>query len=135
MLRNVGAVIAGMLVGSVVNMALILVNFKLFAAPDSMSFSDEAAMVEFIGTLPPHAFILPMVAHLGQAFVGGWIAARLGTDQPMRLALFVGALSMVGGLMNMAQIPHPIWMWIEVPLYIVVAWAAGTLEVRRRAAA
>jgi hypothetical protein len=35
--------------------------------------------------------------------------------------------------MNMMTIRGPTWMYIELPLYLVVAWAAGKLEVRRRA--
>ena len=74
------------------------------------------------------------MAHLGQSFVGGWVAARLAGSAPMRLALIVGALSLLGGIMNAMSIALPPWMYVEMPLYLVVAWAAGTLEVRRRAA-
>jgi hypothetical protein len=37
--------------------------------------------------------------------------------------------------MNMMSLDHPKWMLIELPLYLVVAWLAGRMEERRRAAA
>ncbi len=47
----------------------------------------------------------------------------------------MGVASLAGGLMNMMTIESPDWMYIELPLYLVVAWLAGRLEVKRRVAA
>ena len=66
-----------------------------------------------------------LVAHLGQAFVGGWVAARLGGSNPVRLAMIVGIASLVGGVMNMMTIRGPAWLFIELPLYPLVALLAG----------
>jgi hypothetical protein len=51
----------------------------------------------------------------------------------MALALVIGVLSLLGGVYNLATIGGPAWMWIEAPLYLVAAWGAGAIEVRRRA--
>jgi predicted membrane channel-forming protein YqfA (hemolysin III family) len=53
----------------------------------------------------------------------------------MLLAMIVGALSLMGGIMNMMSIDGPAWMAVELPLYLVVAWLAGRRVVRRRAGA
>ena len=66
-----------------------------------------------------------LVAHLGQAFVGGWVAARLCGSNPVRLGMIVGIASLVGGVMNMMTIRGPAWLFIELPLYPVVALLAG----------
>jgi MFS family permease len=136
MLRNVGAVLLGLIAGSCVNMALILLNsYVLFPMPEGMDMNDADQMNAYIATLPAVAFLVVIVAHLGQAFVGGWIAARLGKSRPMVLAMILGVLTLAGGVMNAMTLTTPTWMYIELPLYLVVAWAAGTLEVRRRATA
>jgi hypothetical protein len=134
MLRNVGAVLAGLVVGGVLNMLVLQVNTAiLFPAPPGTDLADPAALGAYMATLPVTAFLVVVLAHQLQAFVGGWVAARLGTA-PVALALVVGALSALGGLGTLLLIPAPAWMWLELPLYFVVAWAAGALEVRRRAA-
>ncbi len=74
-----------------------------------------------------------ILAHLGQAFVGGWIAARIGASRPVLLAMIVGALTMAGGITMMLMIEHPPWMMVELPLYLLVSWLAGRLEAQRRA--
>lgn len=134
MIRNILAVFAGLAAGMVTNMALIMLNaYVLFPMPEGMDMNDPEQMNVYIATLPATAFILVLAAHLGQSFVGGWTAARLGASKPMLLALIVGVLTLVGGIMNMMQLELPTWMYIELPLYLVVAWWAGRIEVKRRA--
>ncbi len=134
MLRNVGAVLLGVFVGMCVNMALIMLNAHvLFPMPAGMDMNDPVQMNAYVATLPTVAFLVVLAAHLGQSFVGGWVAARLGTSHPMRLAMIVGLLALVGGIVNMMTIRGPQWFAIELPLYLVVAWLAGRVEVQRRA--
>ena len=135
MFRNILAVVAGTAVGMAVNMALIMLNSKvLFRMPAGTDMYDPVQMNAYIASLPVAAFLVVIAAHLGQSFVGGWTAARLGASNPLVLAMIVGVFSLIGGLANMMQLEHPTWMYIEVPLYLVVAWAAGQLEIKRRAA-
>ncbi|MGB1771568.1 MAG: hypothetical protein ACPHP7_04935, partial [Planctomycetota bacterium] len=51
---------------------------------------------------------------------------------PMRMAMTIGILSMVLGIMNQMMIPQPAWTWAEIPFYLIVAYGAGMLEVNRR---
>jgi hypothetical protein len=48
--------------------------------------------------------------------------------------MIVGVLSLIAGITNAVMLSVPIWMWIEMPFYLVLAWAAGNIEVKRRAA-
>ena len=134
MLRNVGAVFAGLIVGMALNMAIIMVNLIPFPMPEGLSMQDQEGFSAWAKTLPATAFILPMVAHLAQAFFGGWAAARLGASSPMRLAMIIGVGSLLGGIYNAMSLEIPTWMWIEMPFYLVLAWVAGNIEVKRRAA-
>ena len=136
MVRNILAVIAGLFVGMVVNMALVMLNaYVLFPMPPGMNMNDPEQLNAYIATLPTLAFFPVLAAHLGQSFVGGWTAARIGSSRPMLLAMIVGVLSLIGGIMNWMTIDGPTWMMIEMPLYLVVAWLAGRMEQKRRATA
>ncbi len=95
---------------------------------------DKEAFIEWAASLPQSAFILVLVAHLSMAFVGGWVAAFISKRNVLCVAMVVGVISLLGGLMNMMSIPAPAWLWIEMPLYIVVAWLAAKLELKRRGA-
>ena len=117
-------------------MGVIQLNMHvLFPMPAGMDMNDPEQFNAFIATLPTLAFLVVMVAHLGQSFVGGWVAARLGSSRPMLLAMIVGGLSLAGGIAAMMMFDGPGWMIVELPLYLVVAWLAGHLVQRGRAEA
>lgn len=128
------AVIIGLIVGSLVNLGIIEFNTAvLFPAPPDSDLSDPVQFQAYLDTLPALAFFMVMLAHLGQAFVGGLLAARLAPDRPMRIAIVIGALTLAGGIAAMLQFTAPPWFKVELLLYIPAAYAAGSLERRRRA--
>lgn len=133
MLRNIGAGFVGLLVGSLLNMGIIAFNsMVLFPMPEGTDMMDPEQMQAYVATLPAGAFIGVMVAHLSQAFVGGWVAARIGTA-PMVLAMTIALLTLLGGVMNFFNLGAPLWTAIEFPLYLVAGWGAGTLAQRSAA--
>ena len=135
MIWDVLAVGAGLCIGSTVNMGLIMLNSKvLYPMPKGVSMKDTEQFQAYIDSLPAPAFLVVMAAHLSQAFVGGLAAAWFGTASAVTLALVVGGISMLGGIMMMRTIKGPKWMLIELPLYLVVAYAAGILVEGMRAA-
>ncbi len=73
MIRNILAVIAGLIVGMVVNMALVTLNaYVLFPMPPGTNMQDPEQLNAYMATLPTAAFFVVLAAHLGQSFVGGW---------------------------------------------------------------
>ena len=134
MLRNVGAVFAGLVVGMIVNLALVQLNTVLFPLPDGVDVTDTSQMRDAIRDLPAAAWILVFAAHLSQSFVGAKVAARLGTSHWVALAMIVGVVSLGAGIANAIMLSVPAWAWLEMPFYLVVAWMAGRTEAARRMA-
>ncbi len=133
-LRNTLAVLVGLIVGGLVNWAFLLLNNMVFPLPEGTDMNDPAQMKEVIASMPGAAWIGVFAAHLGQAFVGGWVAAKLGVSRPVLLAMIVGVLSLAGGILNAIMLETPSWTWIEMPLYLLVAWYAGRLVEKGREA-
>jgi hypothetical protein len=135
MLRNIAAVLLGMLVGGVLNGALIAVCSAIFyPMPEGFDYQDAAQMAAYVKNLPLGAFVIAIVAHCVQAAVGGGLAARLGASRPLVLAGAIGAITLAGSVYNLATLPGPAWMWVEVPLILMLSWKVGQMEVHRRAA-
>ena len=132
------AVIVGWVVGCLANLGIGMVNVMMFPLPDGMTFTDmlnpdnKQAIVDWIASLPQTAFILVLVAHLSQAFLGGFIAALIAKRNMMCVAMVIGVLTLIAGLINMMTIPAPVWLWIEMPLYLVVAWWAAKIVMKMR---
>ena len=127
------AVLAGYVVGSTINMALIQLKIqKLYPPAEGIDVADPAQLNSYHATLPGAAFLLIMFAHLAQSFTGAWVAARFSESHTMILALSIGVLSLAGGIMAMTVTEGPGWLLFELPLYLVLAWAAGKMELNRR---
>lgn len=133
MLRNTVAVIVGLIAGNVWNMALIILNSKvLFPMDEGVDMQDSEQMRTYIASLPVQAFLVVLVAHVGQAGIGGWLAARMGRSRPELLAGIIGLLTLAGAAYNQVALDGPIWMWIDLPLIAAAAWYAGRIESNRR---
>ena len=133
MLRNILAVIIGLVTGMLFNMALVILNTALHPMPEGVTFEDAEGMATYIAGLPLLALLIILVAHVGQAFVGGLVAAAISRNASMAVAMVVGGMSLIAGLMNMLSMPLPAWMWIEMPLYLLGAWFAARIVLARRA--
>ena len=115
-----------MVVGNAWNMACILLNSTvLFPMPEGIDMMDPEQMKAYMATLPMAAYLVVLVAHVGQAGLGGWVAARLGGRRPYVLAGLVGALTFAGALHNLLVLGGPGYMWLDLPLIVGAAWLAG----------
>ncbi len=130
MLRNLGALLLGMLLGSVANMALIYGNLALFPLPDGVSMQDQEGFRAYIQGLPPLAFVLPFLAHFSQVLVGGLVATKVGTAEPRLLVGIIGALTVLGSVLNNLNLGVPAWVWVELVLYVPVI--LGTIRLAER---
>ena len=131
MLRNMCAVLVGLLAGMAFNMVLVILNTLLYPIPEGVDFSNADAMAKYFSSLPLVAFLIVMIAHIGQAFVGGYVAASISKSSPMLVAMIVGSISLLAGVYNMMSLPLPVWMWVEVPLYLIAAYAAAKIKLGR----
>ena len=135
MLRNFLAIIFGGILGMALNLGLIELNMSFFPMSPGLDQNKPEDFNTYVSTLPASAFILVLAAHLGQSFVGGWIAARLGASRPMLLAMIIGILTLTGAIIMTIMTPDgPAWLTVELPLCLAVAWAAGRIEQKRRSA-
>jgi hypothetical protein len=135
MLRNIGAFLAGMIAGMIWNMGLVTLNSEvLYPMPEGMDMHDPEQFKTYVATLPTSAFLVVLAAHVGQAAIGAWVAARLAGSRPALLANIIGVLTAAGVAYNQVVLEAPAWMWIDVPLCLAAAWLMGDLETKRRAA-
>ena len=110
-LRNILAVIAGLVAGMAANMGFLMLLNNLIPVPEGVDFRDMDTIVEAMetGKYELNHFITPFVAHSAQALLGAFIAVKLGASKHLILALIVGGLSLVGGIMAAKMIPAPLW--------------------------
>lgn len=129
-LRNILAVLAGLVAGSLVNMALIHLGSALLPPPPGVDVNDVASINAHIGEYSVLQLLAPFVAHALGTLVGAFLTVRLAASHPMALALVIGGFFLLGGIMAVRMIPAaPLWFSALdlVMAYLPMAWWGSRL--------
>ena len=107
--RNILAVVAGFVVGSVVNMGIITAGPLVIALPDGVDMADMDKFAENLQLFKPVNFIAPWLAHALGTLVGAFIAAKIAISRKVTCALVIGVLFLLGGISMVAMYGGPLW--------------------------
>ncbi|MCB0771100.1 MAG: hypothetical protein KDC00_11935, partial [Flavobacteriales bacterium] len=131
-LRNVLAVLSGIVIGSAVNMGLITISGSFVPAPEGMDTTDMESIRAHAHLFTPIHFLFPFLAHALGTLAGALVAAFIATTRKMTFALALGAWFLLGGIMAATMIPAPTWFIVLdiVAAYIPMAWLGGKLVTR-----
>jgi hypothetical protein len=132
-LRNIIAVIAGVILGSAVNMGIIMISGSIIPPPDGTDVTTTEGLKEAILLFQPRHFIMPFLAHALGTFVGALLAAIMAVNHKMKFALGIGVFFLIGGITNLFMLPSPVWFSILdlVGAYIPMGYLAGKLVVKK----
>ena len=108
-LRNILAVVAGIIIGSLVNMGLVSFGPNIIPPPEGMDPTDMESIKEFMPQMEFRHFIFPFLAHALGSLAGAFTAATLALSKHMTLGLIIGAFFLIGGTMMAVQLPSPTW--------------------------
>lgn len=126
-LRNILAVIAGAILGGIVNSLIVSFGGSLVQPPEGVDPMDMESIRANIDRFEVKHFIPPFLAHALGTLVGAFIAARLAATRKMTMAMIIGVLTLLGGIAATAMIPAPGW-FIALDLvvaYLPMAWLGG----------
>ena len=131
-LRNVLAVIVGIIVGSGVNMALVTLGPMLIPPPSGVNMSDPASLSSSMHLLEPRHFIFPFLAHVVGTFAGAAVAFILSASRRSAMAWTVGAFFLLGGIAAATMIAAPTWFVVVDLLlgYLPPAWLGARIASR-----
>ncbi len=128
--KNILAVIAGLVLGSAVNMGLIMLSGYIIPPPGGADVTTMVGLKESIHLFEAKHFIFPFLAHAGGTFFGAVIASLIAANHKMKMALIIGFLFLIGGITNIIMIPSPTWFTILdiVGAYMPMAWLGFKLN-------
>ena len=131
-LRNIVALLAGLVVGGLVNMGLVIAGPSIIPPPAGVDVTDSASLAASMHLFEAKHFVVPFVAHAAGTFVGAMTTYLLAVTHRPNLAYLIGALFFAGGVSASFMIPAPKW-FISVDLlfaYFPMAWIGVTLASR-----
>lgn len=130
--RNVLAVLAGIVVGSAVNMALVTLGPQLIAPPAGADVTIAEGLRRAMHLFQPRHFIMPFLAHALGTLAGALAAHMIAASHKAPVACAIGVLFLCGGIAASVMIPAPTW-FIALDLvaaYLPMAWLAVRIGAR-----
>ena len=124
--RNILAVISGVILGSVVNMGIIMISGSIIPPPDGADVTTMEGLKESMHLFEPKHFLFPFLAHALGTFIGALVATLIAANNKMIFALIIGVFFLIGGIANVFMLPSPTWFTVLdlAGAYIPMAWLA-----------
>jgi hypothetical protein len=132
LLRNVIAVLAGVVIGGVVNMALVTLSPSLIPPPAGVDVSSAEELSKAMHLFEPRHFIMPFLAHALGTLAGAFAAYRIAASNKALVAYVIALVFLCGGVAASFMIPAPAW-FIALDLlaaYLPMAWLGIQVNTR-----
>jgi hypothetical protein len=132
--KNILAVIIGIVAGSAVNMGIIMISGSIIPPPEGVDNTTMEGLKAGLHLFQPKHFLFPFLAHALGTFVGALLATIIAANRKLLFAMVIGVFFLAGGIANILMLPSPTWFTIVdlVGAYLPMAFfAAKLLPVKR----
>jgi hypothetical protein len=129
-MKNVVAVVSGIIAGMIVNMGLIILGSSIIELPEGTNPMDPESIKANIHLFEAKHYIFPFLAHALGTLVGAYIVARVAHTYKFKLAIAIGVFFLFGGIWNAMSLPAPSWFIVLdlVCAYIPMGWLGWKLN-------
>lgn len=132
LLRSILAIIIGLPLGGIVNMALVIIGPKIIPPPPGVDVTKVESIAANIHLFEPQHFLFPFLAHALGTMAGAMVAYLIAVKKRLLFSLAIGVLFLIGGIAAASMIPAPTW-FIALDLgvaYLPMAWIGALLAKR-----
>jgi len=133
-IKNIIAVIVGIIVGSVVNMGIIMLSGIVIPPPNGADVTTMEGLREALPLFEPKHFIMPFLAHALGTLAGAFITTKIAASRQLLCALIIGVFFLGGGFWSAYLLKGPSWfLTLDLALaYIPMAWLGWKLAIKIR---
>lgn len=126
--------ILGSVTGIVTAMAVIwlveTVGHAMSGGPAMPDVNNAEALAAYAASLPIGSLLSVLIAWVGGAAAGVVAGSLIAPGRSLFIAILVGALVLLGAIMQVMQFPHPMWLVVASMIGIpTAAWlSARTMQ-------
>ena len=126
------SVLLGLVIGSAVNMGLILISGRVIPPPAGADVTTMEGLKASLHLFEAKHFVFPFLAHALGTFAGALVAGLLAPNRSFAPAYVVGGLFLLAGVANVIMLPAPAWFSaLDLLLaYLPAAWLGQALASR-----
>ena len=127
-LRNVLAVLAGIVIGNIVNGGLITLGPMIIDPPAGVDVNNIESIKANIHLYGIKDFTIPFLAHALGTLIGAFVTVKIAIRHHLKFAIGIGIFFLLGGIAINYMVFHPIFSPIDVLLaYIPMGWLGYSL--------
>lgn len=132
-IRNIVAVIVGLLIGHSANFMLIKLGYTMFPI-EGIDPNNFKELVKVMPTLDFKHFIFPFLAHALGTLLGVLVATIIAVNHKLKFAYGMGGFFLIGGIWASMVIPAPTWFVLTdlILAYIPMAWLGAKLTIKKQ---
>jgi len=131
--KNILAVIAGVIIGGIVNMGIVNIGGSIIPPPEGADVTTMEGLAASMQLFEPRHFIMPFLAHALGTLVGAAVAGLIAASHKMKIALGIGAFFLIGGIVMVISVPSPTWFAALdlIVAYLPMGYLAGKFATRK----
>lgn len=122
-LQNVTITAIGFLIGSAVNMGLIMISGQIIPPPEGADVTTMEGLKESIHLFQPKHFLFPFLAHSLGTFFGAFFTVKFVKSHHQILAYLISIIFLSGGIANIIMLPGPLWFTVVDLLFAYIPMA------------
>lgn len=119
MFRKISAVVLGVVTAVILIIAIEALGHAVYPPPHDPDVANAEALQAYVMSAPIAALLFVMAAWLTATLFGGLLACFIARETPLVYAAIVGSLVLLGTIINLLSIPHPLWFSITSVLAII----------------
>jgi len=108
-LKNCLAIIAGLVLGGIINMGIIMISSAVIPPPNGADITTMEGLKETMHLFEPKHFLFPFLAHAFGTLIGAIIASKFAATKQKSMAVIVGVVFLIGGTINIFLLSAPLW--------------------------
>jgi len=108
-LKNTLVFIGSLFAGGILNMVIIMTSSKIIPPPEGADLTTMEGLTAAIPLMEPKHFLLPFLAHALGTLLSAWLVTKFAASKQFLFSMIIGLLFFIGGLMNVLQLPSPMW--------------------------
>jgi hypothetical protein len=133
MAKKILAIIAGVITGFIIVFIGDATVHAINPPPLGLNYMDKNVMMNYVANIPVYVLVIMCIFWLLSAFTGGLVASVIRKSEWRFCALVTGGILLAAAILNLALVPHPIWMWAVALIgYLPMALLGGSLVRRKK---
>ncbi|MEZ5308350.1 MAG: hypothetical protein R2684_14485 [Pyrinomonadaceae bacterium] len=133
MIRNVGSVLIGLLIGGVVFTAFRVVGILLIGLPAGYDAWEASSNKELVDAMTPGIWALVFTGYFTGTFACGYVIGRFAESKTRIFPFMASLMFMMGWLSIIVTVPHPLVVSIiGFLIYLPAAFLGHLVGIRSR---